>query len=186
MFTSLLFNFLSSQLIVRCLEDLAKDGKITEKVYGKQKVYVADQSQFPNVDEKELKAMDTKITELTASLESSKTKCKEKEKEIAMLNSSLTNEEAKQRLQELTTMCAKKQSRVSQIKSAGIHISVEQKKAVYENHQTTVKAWRKRKRMAMDIVDAILEGYPKSKKQLLEEVGLETDEECNVKIPQTK
>ncbi|XP_785677.3 homologous-pairing protein 2 homolog [Strongylocentrotus purpuratus] len=81
--------------------------------------------------------------------------------------------------------CAKKQSRVTQVKSAGSHVSVEQKKAIYENHQTNIKAWKKRKRMAMDILDAILEGYPKSKKQLVEEVGVETDEECNVKIPQT-
>lgn len=36
-----------------------------EKVYGKQKVYVADQSQFPEVDDSEIKTMDSNIAELT-------------------------------------------------------------------------------------------------------------------------
>ena len=40
-------------------------GKIIEKEYGKSKVYFADQSQFPTVDESELKAMDDEITMLS-------------------------------------------------------------------------------------------------------------------------
>ena len=37
------------QAIVKACESLAASGQIKEKVYGKQKVYVADQSQFPEV-----------------------------------------------------------------------------------------------------------------------------------------
>ena len=37
------------QAIVKACEGLSVSGKIKEKVYGKQKVYVADQSQFPDV-----------------------------------------------------------------------------------------------------------------------------------------
>jgi 26S proteasome regulatory subunit (ATPase 3-interacting protein) len=36
----------------------------------------------------------------------------------------------------------------------------------------------------MNIVDAILESYPKSKKALFEEIGLETEEELGIKIPE--
>lgn len=36
---------------------------------------------------------------------------------------------------------------------------------------------------ATELLDAILEGYPKSKKQFFEEVGIETDEEHNVVLP---
>ncbi|XP_072179104.1 homologous-pairing protein 2 homolog [Diadema setosum] len=169
--------------IVRCLEELAKDGKITEKVYGKQKVYVADQSQFPSVDETELKAMDAKIAELTSQLEQSRAQCKQHEREIGTLNSALTTGQVRDRIQELTEQCDKKQSRVDKLKSAGNHVSLQEKKAIYSSHETSLKAWRKRKRMAMDILDAILEGYPKTKKELFEDIGVETDEDCNVTIP---
>ena len=43
---------------------LYRSGKIIEKEYGKSKVYFADQSQFPTVDEAELKAMDEEIETL--------------------------------------------------------------------------------------------------------------------------
>ena len=38
--------------------------KIREKVYGKQKVYVIDQSHFPEVDESGVKSMDEQISQL--------------------------------------------------------------------------------------------------------------------------
>ena len=40
-------------------------GKIIEKEYGKSKVYFADQSQFPEIDEAELQRMDEEITALS-------------------------------------------------------------------------------------------------------------------------
>lgn len=36
---------------------------------------------------------------------------------------------------------------------------------------------------ASDMINAILEGYPKSKREFLDEVGVETDEDCKVLIP---
>ena len=58
------------QAIVKACEGLAAKGEIREKVYGKQKVYVADQSQFPEVDDSEIKSMDSNITELTQQVQS--------------------------------------------------------------------------------------------------------------------
>ena len=37
--------------------------------------------------------------------------------------------------------------------------------------------------MCTNIIDAILENYPKSKKDFFEDVGIETDEEVGAKIP---
>ncbi|XP_072038492.1 homologous-pairing protein 2 homolog [Amphiura filiformis] len=169
--------------VVRVLEELGKEGKITEKVYGKQKVYVADQSQFPDVADSELKSMDVRIKELNDKLVTSRTTCKTQERELHMLNSALTTEEAKKRLEDVTTQCEQKQKRIDKIQSATNHVSPEEKDRIYTNQKTFVKEWRKRKRMATDVVNAILEGYPKTKKQLFEDIGLETDEEYSAVIP---
>ena len=48
------------------------------------------------------------------------------------------------------------------------------------------KEWRKRKRSCMEVVNSILENYPKSKKILLEDIGVETDEDAGVSVPQSK
>ena len=62
-------------------------------------------------------------------------------------------------------------------------ISKEDKKAVEKEHEASIKEWRKRKRMCLNIIDAIMESYPKSKKAFFEETGIATDEENGAKIP---
>lgn len=42
--------------------------------------------------------------------------------------------------------------------------------------------WKKRRRAAHDIVDMICEGMEKSRKEVFELIGLETDEEYNVAV----
>lgn len=34
----------------------------------------------------------------------------------------------------------------------------------------------------MDIVDSIMDGYPKSKKKLVEDIGMETDDQAGFKL----
>jgi len=51
------------------------------------------------------------------------------------------------------------------------------KKKVQKEYEKRLATYKKRKRMCLDMLDAILENYPKTKKQLYEEVGLETDED---------
>ena len=52
-----------------------------------------------------------------------------------------------------------------------------------KQHESCTGHWRKRKRMATEILDSILESWPKSKKSLYEEIGVETDESVGVALP---
>ena len=54
-------------------------------MYGKQKVYVADQSQFPDVDDSEIKTMDGNIVQLTQQLQVTIEEVKKLESGKAML-----------------------------------------------------------------------------------------------------
>lgn len=45
-----------------------------------------------------------------------------------------------------------------------------------------VGLWRKRKRMCNDIVDQVLENVNKKPKELMEEMGIETDADVGVDI----
>ena len=62
-------------------------------------------------------------------------------------------------------------------------VSKEERDKVVKESDTMMRQWRKRKRMAMDVLDAILEGYPHPKSQLYEEIGIETDQEAGVTLP---
>ncbi|XP_056143436.1 homologous-pairing protein 2 homolog isoform X2 [Lampris incognitus] len=167
------------------MEQLALEGKIRQKIYGKQKIYFADQSQFPEVKDADLKAMDCQISDLNTQVQSITSSCRQLDTELKELNSSLTTEQIISEIQDLKAECAEYRARLDKIKSATNHVTPEEKEKVYKERTVYVKEWKKRKRLASDMINAILEGYPKSKKQFLEEAGVETDEDCNVIVPST-
>jgi len=170
--------------VVRSLESMAEAGKIREKVYGKQKVYCADQSQYPDIDAEELKLMDGKVLQLTEKYQQESAQLKQLEAKKQSLTSSLTTEEALIQLKQLQTECSQYHTRLGGLKNNANAVSPEQRQSIITVRSKYVKEWRKRKRMANDILDAILEGYPKKKKDLYDEVGVETDEDHSVKIPE--
>ncbi|XP_005815076.1 homologous-pairing protein 2 homolog isoform X1 [Xiphophorus maculatus] len=176
---------LGKTAVVKAMDLLAQEGKIKEKMYGKQKIYFADQSQFRDVSDADLKAMDKQISELSAEVQTLTQSCRQLDTELKELNSSLTTEEMMAEIQELKAECSGYRERLEKIKSATNHVTPEEKEKVYKERDVYVKEWKKRKRLASDMMNAILEGYPKSKKEFLEEVGVETDEDCMVVLPTT-
>eukprot|EP00069_Balaena_mysticetus_P001746 bmy_15657T0 len=182
---------LGKAAVVKALDQLAQQGKIKEKMYGKQKIYFADQEQFDMVSDADLQALDAKIVALTAKVQSLQQSCRHMEagrtgqppEELKELTSALTTPEMQKEIQELKKECAGYTERLKNIKAATNHVTPEEKEQVYRDRQRYCKEWRKRKRMATELSDAILEGYPKSKKQFFEEVGIETDEDYNLKLP---
>ncbi|XP_023691236.2 homologous-pairing protein 2 homolog [Paramormyrops kingsleyae] len=174
---------LGKTAVVKAMELLAQEGKIMEKVYGKQKIYFADQSQFADVSDSDLKEMDSQMSQLNSQVHTVTQDCKQLEMALKELNSSMTTQGMTSEIQHLTQECTACKERLERIKSVANHVTPEEKEKVYKERDLYLKEWKKRKRLASDMVDAILEGYPKSKKQFLEEVGLETDEDCKVKIP---
>ncbi|XP_027949798.1 homologous-pairing protein 2 homolog isoform X1 [Eumetopias jubatus] len=156
---------LGKAAVVKALEQLAQQGKIKEKVYGKQKIYFADQDQFAMVSDADLQGLDAKIVALTAKVQSLQQSCRHMEAELKELTSALTTPEMQKEIQELKKECAGYRERLKNIKAATNHVTPEEKERVYSERQKYCKEWRKRKRMATELSDAILEGYPKSKKQ---------------------
>ncbi|KAI7803854.1 homologous-pairing protein 2 homolog [Triplophysa rosa] len=174
---------LGKTAVVKAMEQLAQEGKIREKVYGKQKIYFADQSQFADVSDAELKKMDSRIAELNSEAQSVSQSCRLLDTELKELNSSLTTAEVQIQIQELQAECSEYKERLNKTQSATNHVTPEEREKVYKERETYVKEWRKRKRLVSDMIGSILEGYPKSKKQFLEEAGIETDEDHKVTIP---
>uniref|UniRef100_A0A8C7XB12 Homologous-pairing protein 2 homolog n=1 Tax=Oryzias sinensis TaxID=183150 RepID=A0A8C7XB12_9TELE len=176
---------LGKTAVVKAMELLALEGKIKEKTYGKQKIYFADQSQFKDVNDADLKAMDHEISALCAEVQSVTQSCRELDAELKELNSSLTTEEMVAEIQQLKSECSGYRERLEKIKSASNHVTPEEKEKVYKERDVYVKEWRKRKRLD----NAAQKGFPFSEGSnsvfLQDEVGVETDEDCKVVFPNT-
>lgn len=70
---------LGKAAVVKALEQLAQQGKIREKAYGKQKIYFADQAQFDTVSDADLQGLDAKIVALMAKVQSLQQSCRHME-----------------------------------------------------------------------------------------------------------
>ncbi len=65
--------------VQRTLDLLVSQDKLVEKVYGKQKVYMVNQSLYPGVSGAELKEMEAKIKELQEKLRLEEDTCRSEE-----------------------------------------------------------------------------------------------------------
>ncbi|VDO06842.1 unnamed protein product [Rodentolepis nana] len=167
--------------ISKAIDELVLEGELIEKVYGKQKVFVVPQAKLPSLDESELKMMDSEITSLTNHVQQLKNKIKLSESELKSVQSSLSLEEALKLNADIEAQIHEFKRKMAELGSEE-PVSPDEFKSVETKRNSAVVEWRKRKRMAMEIVDAIAENYPKSRIQLMEDMGIETDEDRGISL----
>lgn len=82
-----------------------QEGSVREKTYGKQKVYVFNQDQFPPLDETQLQEMDRQVAELTTSLREKERQLSEAEAQLRTLTATPTTQEAQDRAVKVNKLC---------------------------------------------------------------------------------
>lgn len=58
----------------------------------------------------------------------------------------------------------------------------EDRKKIQRQHETCLRLYRQRKRLCNEILNDFLESCDKPKKEIMEEIGIETDEDAGVKL----
>ena len=169
--------------VQKVLDQLVADGKLKIKVNGKQSCYFVNQDLLETCSEQELEDLDKKCSEVDQEVTSQGGKVKQLEAKLKSLKSSLTNEEAKAELEKLGENNQILRERLLKLENNQEVISAEDKAKIVQLHTTSVLQWKKRKRMASDVLDSVLEGWPKSKQALFDEIGVDTDESAGVTIP---
>ena len=173
--------------VQRALDKYVSENKIKEKLYNKTKVYCIEQSIMPQLSDSEMKELDSEITDCEVKTQSMRESIRGLESELSSVSKSLTLEEAKLKLKQTTERFSELESRLKLIQSSsGKQVTQSEKTRIQKQHTNNVQHWKKRKRLASEMLDQILENYPKSKRELLDEIGIETDEDHDVKIPVAK
>eukprot|EP00048_Salpingoeca_helianthica_P014807 m.223665 g.223665 ORF g.223665 m.223665 type:complete len:227 (+) comp16293_c0_seq1:43-723(+) len=168
--------------LVKALTILVTENKIKEKTYGKQKIYFVDQSGFAKSDPAELSKMDEEIDGLKRKADELVASNEAVDKELKALESEPGTDEAKREIAILLEENARLKEKLQRLQSSEALISPAERDRIFKQYESNVKEWKRRKRMATEITDAILDNFPKSKKLLFEEIGLVPDEEANVDI----
>ncbi|KAL2734611.1 homologous-pairing protein 2 [Vespula maculifrons] len=171
-----LHNEFGKSAVQKAIDHLLAEGKIFEKVYGKQKVYCVVQDSTQDIEE--LMRIDK---ELQAHANEVETKYQDLEKEIKIqetllksLKSSITLEEARQEkvsLEESIKVLTNKLDKL--IESTGSTDLTETKRKTQSSLDEYSREYTKRKRLCTEIIDCILENYPGTKSELYDEIGID-------------
>jgi 26S proteasome regulatory subunit, ATPase 3, interacting protein len=155
--------------------------QVLEKIYAKQKVYVIVQDKGETDEEMlqiQLRTLDDDIKRMEADVKTKEARIKTIETAIKTTQNSMTREEVDAQMATLKTSvdALRAQAAILRDKGDGQMDPAEQKR-VEQQFDKYSTAYRKRKRMCTNMIDMIMESYPKTKKQLVADVGIETDED---------
>lgn len=130
--------------------------------------------------------MDVKIKEKQAGVALLQKELKSQETDIQVFNQQLSCEEAREKIQKLSDQNSAMQNKINEFKNGRVLVTKEERTKIYARRDKFITIWKKRKRMTNEILGCILESYPKKKKELYEDVGIETDEDAEAIMPVVK
>ncbi|XP_068625217.1 homologous-pairing protein 2 homolog [Battus philenor] len=171
----------TKSVIQKSLDSLSEAGKIKCKLYGKQKVYVATQINDKE-DNNDSEDYESQFKNTTEDLAQKNIALKEAESKLKKLLSTPTTESSNLQIGEKQNNIDRLNQKLESLRSSTEAINADDKKAITEEHDRYLKEYRKRKRICTDMMEVVLEGYPKSKKNFLEELCIDTDEMVNFKL----
>ncbi|XP_037955331.1 homologous-pairing protein 2 homolog isoform X1 [Teleopsis dalmanni] len=174
--------------VQKMLDSLAERGKITVKTFGKQNIYFIKQKFNMEENKKELQGSKQKLLQIENNIKNKENEYRELEKKLKVLPKVISIESLEAQHSEMLDEVRELNEKLRRSKAQKLEqkfTSAEAKKIV-NHYNELVDALRKRKRICNDMLDAIMEGYPKSKKALIDDIGIETDEAVGFDIKQYK
>ena len=144
------------------------------------------QDAFPSFDETELKRLDSEVATKTAAVAAVKEELKSAETELRSQAGRLSLAALGEGLGALQAEVAGLESSLASASSwsGGRETEADHARAA-ERRSAGLSAWRSRKRVATEMLDAILESYPKKRADLCQDAGVETDEDLNLTLPKS-
>ncbi|XP_017460739.1 PREDICTED: homologous-pairing protein 2 homolog [Rhagoletis zephyria] len=160
--------------VVKALDALVADSIVCERVNGKQKIYFFNQGNI-QVDHEKLKEMDLLIGQLNSKMSKLKESVDGKEKKKKTLKEHIPMEQLESKIKTIRKETAQSRDKLKSYKERCKNVNPDDQKKVNNAHKTLQTEMRKRKRIASEAIDSMLEHCSKPKKAFLEEVGIECD-----------
>ncbi|XP_033199104.1 homologous-pairing protein 2 homolog [Bombus vosnesenskii] len=171
-----LHNEYGKTAVQKAIDKLVAEGKIFEKVYGKQKIYCPVQDTSHDMDElmRMNRELQSHANEVEGKYQELQEEIKVQEALLLSIKSSITIEEAKKqkvKLKERIEVLTNKLDGL--MEASGTEDLTETKRKAEEALNEYSREYSKRKRLCTDILDCILDNYPSSKTELYEEIGID-------------
>lgn len=175
---------LKKTMAQKCVDALVKKGKVVEKLNKKAKVYYINQADLPVLSKEELAALDEKIKKLTKKKSEIMAEINTLSKTKSELQKTMTDEEILQSITQLEEEVSRKRARLQNLTQEGAVLAEPgEKTKALQAMDKYAKAWRQRKSIFKGILDKLSDASEDLKPSaIIEELGLETDEEVGVSL----
>ncbi|KAJ6233724.1 tbp-1 interacting protein [Anaeramoeba flamelloides] len=175
---------ITTSTVKKVIEELLKEGFITEQSWKKAKIWYTNQSKMPLPDQSVIDKMDDETKTMKEKklvlLKTHKTN----QNEFTMLNSMESTNNITEEVKTLKKTIEEKKEKLEKLKSQ-IEITPEESKLLNKNYELYRKEWKKRKKIVLDVFSQISEGSGKSLKELYEDAEIETDESVDMLFNET-
>lgn len=162
--------------LVKILTSLVQDKQINGKTYGKSLVYVASQDDLECPSHEELQTMDKDIEEKKELIAQLKDENKQLSTKLSKLLESPTSAELNEKIKSVEESNKESLQRLEKLRAGNIKIDPTVREKIEKGLESYKREWRARKKLFKDIFNTITEHYPGNTKDLMEELGVETDE----------
>jgi len=166
----------------RLMDELVEEGALQVKEFKKTKLYMAKQDVNETVDQGELDQLASEEGDLKEKLAQQKSKNAKLQAAITALQNEPSDEGLAALLKQYQKKVDELNAKLARTKgSKAPLVTKDQVNKVQTQFNNMLSAWRKRKRAAMDMIDAMCgeEGEPKA---VIERFNLETDEDVEVNL----
>ncbi|OQR73637.1 homologous-pairing protein 2-like, partial [Tropilaelaps mercedesae] len=172
-----IFSGVGKAALQRDLATLVADRQIIEKIYGKQKIYYVNQEILVTPTPSQLAEIDRECADLEALYKDRRQKIQELKAQLVSLNRQMSEEECLACIENIKRENEELHRQVQLLRANGSNDDHRSRRLQLEQLKQTVdKELRKRRKIAQNVIDQVLEsGYPGTISQLAEEVGLELD-----------
>eukprot|EP01089_Gocevia_fonbrunei_P006925 TRINITY_DN17938_c0_g1_i1.p1 TRINITY_DN17938_c0_g1~~TRINITY_DN17938_c0_g1_i1.p1 ORF type:complete len:229 (-),score=61.58 TRINITY_DN17938_c0_g1_i1:41-727(-) len=181
-----LHNAVTKTATANACADLAAKGVLVEKIKGKQKIYWVSQDDLECLDPDALRQLDEESVTLREELKNLQSEVNSLSSETSALSSELTEEQLDAEIERLTEENEGLDEKLTSLTDGSDLVTPEQKEKITQGCTKNKAEWRKRKKSCMEIVDTICSSTNKKPKWLLDQAGLETDEEAGVSLDKTE
>eukprot|EP00941_MAST-03F_sp_MAST-3F-sp1_P004770 g4770.t1 len=165
------------------LAALTEDGKVVSKPYGKQVVFFPNQSNFAVASTEDLAEYDTKLKQLEEELAAANRSVREANNRRASLAAEPTDDELEKQLNSLREEVTRQDEELESVQGPEApKVDPNARNVLEAKVMKYVKLWKKRKRIAKDVMLDLCEGMNIKMNKLAEQIGVETDEEVKLDV----
>lgn len=163
-------------LMTKVIAKLETDSKITVKGEKAKKVAFIRQEELEVLDPEELKTLEEEIKETSKQVSTTKEQVQSLNRKLDDIKRASTTEELKTEIATLKKECTFLEGEVQRL-SGGITLATpEERKAALDSLRKYVTEWRKRKKIAMDVINAFSENMDQKPSEYMENNGIDEDE----------